>query len=902
MGEQIHDEIVSRGLLKNNVVLGNVLVDMYAKCGVLLKALKVFDALLVRDAVSWNALIAGYAQQGRGQEALGCFQRMRSEGFSPSAITYACVLKACGIMQDVDMGEQIHDEIVSQGLLRNNVVLGNVLVDMYAKCGVLLKAQKVFDGLLVRDVISWNVLIAGYAQKGQGREALGYFQQMQRQDFRPNSITYACVLKACGITQDIDTGQQIHDEIISQGLLKKNVVLGGALVDMYAKCGVLLKAQSVFDGLPIRDAVCWNALIGGYIQQGQGQEALGCFQRMQSLNISPDALTYAYVLKACGIMQDVDVGKQIHDEIVNQGLLKKDIVLGTALVDMYAKCGALVKAHQLVDEFLVSDAIAWTTLITGYVQHGQVEEALGCFYRMQSKGLSPSAFTYSSILKACGIMQDVEMGKEIHKEIVSQGLLKENVVLGNALVDMYAKCGALLKAQIAFDTLPVRDVISWNALIAGYAQQGQGQEALGCFQRMRSEGFAPTAITYACILKACGITQDVDVGKKIHDEIVSQGLLKNTIMLGNALIDMYAKCGVLLKAQMVFDTLPVRDVISWNALIAGYAQYGQGQEARHCFQLMRSMGFSPNVVSWTALIGGYAQQGLAKEALDCFQWMQQEGISPDAITFVNVLNACSHSGLVDEGQMCFDNMRTKHGIAPNVEHHTCMVDLFGRAKLFDKAMRVIRMMPSSDHPSVWSALLGACRKWGNVKLALFSFERLVQLDRCNAAAYVLMSNIYAAAGMQEEAENIECMRIKNAAWKQPGCTCWIDVSGNVHKFVVGDSKHPQSREIYAKLQDLELKLSQQGYSPSLHWVSQNLSADSKTLLLCQHSEKLAIACAIINTPQGTDIRVTKNMRVCGDCHDATSLISKIEKRKIMVKDAARLHIFESGKCSCGDYH
>ncbi|MCO5566363.1 hypothetical protein L7F22_020040 [Adiantum nelumboides] len=215
---------------------------------------------------------------------------------------------------------------------------------------------------------------------------------------------------------------------------------------------------------------------------------------------------------------------------------------------------------------------------------------------------------------------------------------------------------------------------------------------------------------------------------------------------------------------------------------------------------IKSSSKSPDTITKEARS---SRQGLAKEALDCFQSMQQEDISPDAITFVNVLNACSHSGLVDDGQVYFDNMKEKYGIAPDKEHYTCMVDLFGRARLFDKAMRVIKMMPSSDYPPVWSALLGACRKWGNVKLGKFAFERAVQLDERNAAAY--------------------------------------------------------------------------------------------------HSEKLAIACAIINTPQGKDIRITKNMRVCGDCHAATSVISKLEKRKIMVKDASCLHIFEGGKCSCGDY-
>ncbi|MCO5608503.1 hypothetical protein L7F22_062714 [Adiantum nelumboides] len=280
---------------------------------------------------------------------------------------------------------------------------------------------------------------------------------------------------------------------------------------------------------------------------------------------------------------------------------------------------------------------------------------------------------------------------------------------------------------------------------------------------MRSEGLIPNAITLSCTLKACGITQDVAMGQKIHNDIVSLRLLRKDAVLGSALVDMYAKCAALTKAQNVLDELGVLDVVSYNAMIAGYAQQGKYQEALGCFHRMQSEGFSPDAVSWTTLIGGYAQQGLAEEALNYFQWMQQEGTSPSAITFVCVLNACSHSGLVAEGQMYFDSMRKKYGIVPNKEHFTCMVDLFGRARLFGKAMRVIKEMPSSDYPPVWLALLGACHKWENVELGRLAFERALQLDEYDGAAYNLIRNIYASAGMQEEAQKIELMRTRISA-------------------------------------------------------------------------------------------------------------------------------------------
>ncbi|KAI5080335.1 hypothetical protein GOP47_0005814 [Adiantum capillus-veneris] len=684
------------------------------------------------------------------------------------SLSFMASLKACAQQKDLYQGCRIHADICDSGLLQENTYLGNTLVSMYAKCGALSRAQKVLDELLVRNVISWNALITGYAQHGRGKEALGCFQRMRSEGLSPDAITYACILKACGITQDIDMGKKLHEEIARQGLLEKHVMLGNALVHMYAKCGFVTNAQKALDKLPVRNVVSWSALIAGYAQQGCGQEALECFERMRSEGLSPDAITYSCILKACGITQAANLGIKMHDEIASQGLLEKHVILGNALVHMYVKCGVLVKAQKVLDELRVRNVISWNTLIAGYAQHGHGKEALGCFHRMRSEGLSPNITTYACTLKACGIMQEVGMGKRIHDEIGSQGMLLKHVMLGNALIDMYAKCGVLTKGQEVFDELPIRDVVSWNVLITGYIQQGQGQEALGCFQEMQSEGVSPNAITYACTLKACGILQDVDMGKKIHDEIVSQGLLTKEITLGSALVDMYAKCAVLTKAQNVLDELHVRDVVSWNAMIAGYAQQGRGHEALGCFRRMRSEGLSPDVASWTALIGGYAQQGLAGEALECFQWMQREGTSPSAVTFVSVLNACSHSRLVEEGQMYFNSMREKHGIMPDKEHYTCMVDLFGRARLFDKAMTVIKRMPSSDYPPVWLALLGACCEWGNVELGRLAFEHAVHLDGCNAAAYVLMSNLYASAGMQEDAQNIELMRAKNYARKQPG--------------------------------------------------------------------------------------------------------------------------------------
>ena len=301
---------------------------------------------------------------------------------------------------------------------------------------------------------------------------------------------------------------------------------------------------------------------------------------------------------------------------------------------------------------------------------------------------------------------------------------------------------------------------------------------------------------------------------------------------------------------------------------------------------------------WNTLISGYAEHDYGKEVLNCFEQMKLEGVSPDAITFLCVLSACGRSGLLDEAQTIFGDMSRKYDVTPNVKHHTCMVVVFGYAGLFDKAMSVIKVMPSSDYHDIWVALLGGCRKWGNVELGILAFDQAVQLDGSCAVAYVLIANIFAAAGMQEDAEKVEAMRLKYAVWKDRGNSVWVDAGGNAHSFSVGDTRHPQRKVIHAKIKAIALKMKQAGYPSSALWVLRSSYDDGKNDVLCGHSEKLAIACALINTYQGETIHVVNNMCVCSHCHFGTSLISKMENRKIMIRDPKNLHVFEDGKCVC----
>ncbi|KAH7365126.1 hypothetical protein KP509_18G010100 [Ceratopteris richardii] len=342
---------------------------------------------------------------------------------------------------------------------------------MYAKCGMLENAQKTFDELAVQNVVSWTTLITGYAQNGSGEKALYCFEQMRRDDLSPNESTFSCILKACGAVGDFWKGCEVHVEIMKAALLERDIVIANALVDMYAKCGDMVKAQTVFNELSVPDVVSWSTLISGYAQHLHYEQALCCFECMKLGGVSPNIITCVSILSACGRLGAFSKGQGDKALYWFEAMEKNQIHYdGTAVVDMYAKCGMLENAQKTFDELAVQNVVSWTALITGYAQNGSGEKALYCFEQMRRDVLSPNESTFSCILKTCGAVGGFWKGCEVHVEIMKAALLERDIVIANALVDIYAKCGDMVKAQTVFNELSVPDVVSWSTLISGYAQ------------------------------------------------------------------------------------------------------------------------------------------------------------------------------------------------------------------------------------------------------------------------------------------------------------------------------------------------------------------------------------------------------------------------------------------------
>ncbi|KAH7443404.1 hypothetical protein KP509_02G033100 [Ceratopteris richardii] len=664
---------------------------MYAKCDAMAEAREVFDEFPMRNEVSWNALISGYVLNREGQRALGCYQRMLLEGLSPSSVTYSCILKACGSVGISQKGQLIHAQIFNSRILEKHIIVGNALMDMYIKCGAVEKAKEVFIKIRFQSVVSWTTLIRGYAQGKQYEEALACFEHMQEAGFTPDVVAFVCILKACGSLRGLDEGQKIHAEVVRRILDKKSIAIANAVIDMYTKCCALEKAHEVLHMLSFWNVVSWTTLIAGYAEYGFGEQALICFKQMQHFGHSPDAVTFSCILKACGIVQAFRIGQEIHAQIIRNKHIGRHVEVSNAVVSMYAKCGAFENAKEALNKLPVCDVIAWNGLIAGYMQHGYNEEAIACFYHMQLGGFSPTKVTYACILKVCGNLGALDRGQEIYTQIARECFLGDYIVVANALVDMYSKCGAIKKAQEVFDELPVKEIVSWTALIAGYVEHEHAEEALSCFERMQCQGLFPDTVTFACILKACGTIGAIRKGQCIHTEMVIKGLLQKDPILGIALIVMYADCGMLLEAQQIFDDFPFRDVTLWSALMVGYAQLGNDG----------------------------AVLGLFQEAIE-------EGVMPDPVMFIIVLNTCSHGGLLGEGQSLFEILELSCGVGPSLKHHSCMVDLLSRAGHLQEAATVIAGIPFPPQSSTWQCLLSACQKLVDINIAEWAFNHATE--------------------------------------------------------------------------------------------------------------------------------------------------------------------------------
>ncbi|KAI5082512.1 hypothetical protein GOP47_0002255 [Adiantum capillus-veneris] len=767
-GCEMHAEIARRGLLLESSNLCSALVDLYVQCGFLERAQEVLSKCRGCSVDAWNAMICGYVRHMLGNQALHCLKQMQLERIHPDAITFSCSLKGCGSIRATEVGKELHAEIIKNGLLETDPILGSSLLDMYLKCGLLLEAEAVFDQLLVKDAVAWTTFIGGFVDHEQGSEALHLFSQMQHVGCSADSITFLYGLKACGCIGAAADGRQLHAEAEKRSFLQSDASVSYSVVDMYCKCGLFVEANKVFSSIPNQDVVLWNMLIGGYTDHEQSEQALYCFDHMQHEGVSPDAVTLACSLKACGNIGAIDTAREIHANAVCKGFLEGH--LGNALVDMYGKCGSIQEADEVLKKLPSRDTVSWNALISGYAYCKHSEEAVDCFKRMQVEGVSPNLITFSAILKACNSNKAVEIGMDIHTELVARGLLLEDteLVLAGMIVELYAYSGFFQEAMNVFEKLPAYNSSVWNILLSAYADQGFGNEAVQLLDQMRLNSTHFDHVTLVCSVKAYGSVGAIEKGLDVHAEIERLGLFGSA---GFELIDMYMKFSLLAMAQEVFDKLSARGIRCWNALIFGFVKHGCGEEALQCVQQMQLEGALPdvvtftsilkacgsitamekgremhaviasqsyfnrdlvinntlldmyikcewleeahrllekfplrNTVSWNVLIAGYAKLKHGEQALICFAQMKSEGLLPDTVSFTCILKACGSSEALSKGREIHADAVRKGLMHRDLSVGNAVIDMYARHGCLREAQKVFQKLPSRDIVS-WNTLL-----------------------------------------------------------------------------------------------------------------------------------------------------------------------------------------------------
>lgn len=645
------------------------------------------------------------------------------------------------------------------------------------------------------------------------------------------------------------------------------------------------------------DAVSWTTLISAYSSNGCVDESCKAFGRMRAWDGSEccgvDVVSLGALVSACTVRGGSNClrrGSAVHGLAVKYGF-DVSTHLGNSMVHMYAACKDVGGAWRVFNGIPIEhrDVVSWNSLISGFTLNGEPERALRTFEGMISRGtmaVEPNRVTVLCLLKSCSALGCLVTSSWVHEYISSQHsslLAAKDIVVLTALIDMHARSGNLALAREIFDGVDRKNVVCWSAMIGGYEQGPSPEEALHLFRKMLMEGdmegveIKPNAVTLFSVIAASSRLGAFRPASMIHKYVVVTGLDQDA-RITSALIDMYAKCGNIVYARQVFSEIDES---------------------------------SRTVVSWSALIGAEGIHGEGKRALELFSEMQTNGFEPNEITYISVLSACSHAGLVEQGKSCFSSMEKDYGVSPTAKHYACLVDLLGRAGHLDEAHDVILNMPVEADLALWGSLLAACHVHGNCKLGEIVEKKLLTLDSNSVGHRVLLANMYEDAGRWDDVVRMRVGMRRSGLRKIPGQS-FIEAENEVYSFVAEDRSHPKSEMIYEKLDILDERVRKAAkYVAETNSDVEDQDISGLILRCKYHSERLAIAFGLImmdkHSPSSwslrtaTPIRITKNLRVCKDCHTFTKLVSKVIDRELIVRDARRFHHFQDGFCSCGDY-
>ncbi|ESQ51348.1 hypothetical protein EUTSA_v10016383mg [Eutrema salsugineum] len=593
-----------------------------------------------------------------------------------------------------------------------------------------------------------------------------------------------------------------------------------------AKSGRITSARQVFDQMPDRDTVAWNTMLTSYSHLGLVQESISIFTGLRFSDAKPDDYSFTAILSICASLRDVGFGRQVQSLVINSGY-GSSLPVNNSLIDMYGKCSDTLSANKVfrdmfddsrnevtwcsllfaymnaqqfesaLDVFVEMPkrvAFAWNIMISGHAQCGKVESCLTLFKEMMESEFEPDCYTLSSLMNACGDASNLVCGRMVHAVMVKNGwdsaaearnsalsfyakvgcrddAMRElesievmSQVSWNSVIDACMRIGETEKAAELFRLAPEKNIVTWTSMFAGYGRNGDGERALRLFVEMMKHGVSSDHFAYGAVLHACSGLALLGHGKMIHGCLIHHGF-QGYAYAGNALVNLYAKCGDINEASRAFGEIANRDLVSWNTMLFAFGVHG-----------------------------------LADEALKLYEKMIASGTKPDKVTFIGLLITCSHSGLVKEGCTIFESMVKEFGIPLEVDHVTCMIDMFGRsgriAEAKDLATSYYSLITdASGDKSSWEALLGACSTHWHTELGGEVGRVLKIAEPSEEMSFVLLSNLYCSSGRWEEAEGVRREMVKRGVKKTPGCS-WIEVGNQVSAFVVGDYSHTHIEEVF----------------------------------------------------------------------------------------------------------
>nr|AYM00498.1 pentatricopeptide repeat protein [Salvia miltiorrhiza] len=570
------------------------------------------------------------------------------------------------------------------------------------------------------------------------------------------------------------------------------------------------------------------------------------------------------IVQKCAKHRSILPGKSSHSQIIQFGL-QSDISTSNMLINMYSKCGAADHARKVFDEMRLRSVVSWNTMIGAYTQNGNASAALNLFVAMLRDSSEFSEFALSSVLCACASNALAFESKQLHA-VVIKSAMESNAFVGTALLDVYAKCRSIADASRLFDTMPERSDVTWSSMMAGLVQNDLHEEALRLLLAAQRNAVETNVFMLSSVLSACAALAALIEGKQVHAVVWKSGFFANEY-IASSLVDVYARCGSISHSHSVFS---------------------EAEKAK------------ANVILWNTMISGFARHARPLEAMMLFEKMQQALLRPSEATYVSILSACAHNGLAETGRRYFAMMKTEHDLNPNSVHYSCMVDVLGRAGMISEAKALIEEMPFEATPSMWGSLLASCRVHRNVEVAEVAARELFKIEPHNAGNHVLLSNIYAASGRWDDVAAARKLLKGSAAKKEKGRS-WIEIKDKVHSFMVGERSHPRMGEIYTRLDGLLEEMEKAGFTGHVEHDLHDVEEECKRELLKHHSEKLAFTLGWMCLPRFVPIRIMKNLRICGDCHQFMKVASAVTGREIVVRDNNRFHHFREGRCSCGEF-